>query len=157
MSLLGKTLLSFIQNHNYNGVVGWLRLKSKPAPQTGGNGMGVPNAQYDAVVVDNYNLNLRIRGLEGEVSGLKAERDGLQQQIKQYNDRIKELESTLAKANELIDKLSNDTTSTTLTKQIEKLQSRIAELENSTPTTLSSYSIGELISAVIKKLFNKEV
>ena len=154
-----------IQNHNYNGVVGWLRFKQAPAP-TPAEGNMTPEQEKLA-----YNIVLGRQPEPGAVLGqrtafnfikdaekeISANRAGTAIQIKQLNDRVNELQSTLAKANELIDKLSHDTTSATLSKQIEKLQTRIAELENSTPTSLSSYSIGELISAVFKKIFNKEV
>lgn len=149
-----------IQNHNYNGVVGWLRLKQAPAP-TPGEGNMTPEQEklaYD-IILDRPpepGAVLGQRTAWGFINDAKTEldqvREGNANQIKQLNDRVNELQTTLNKANELIDKLSNDTTSATLTKQIEKLQTRIKELENSTPTSLDSYSVGELISAAFKKI-----
>lgn len=151
-----------IQPHNYNGVVGWLRFKAQ-APQGEGNMTPDQERQAYQIVLGRdpepgAQLGNRtafgfINDAKGELQGQRA---GNANQIKQLNDRVNELQNTLNKANELIDKLSNDTTSATLTKQIEKLQTRIAELENSTPSTLDSYSVGELINAVVRKLFRKE-
>lgn len=148
-----------IQNHNYNGVVGWLRFKNQQ-PQQGESNM-TPDQEklaYNIVLGRNPEPGAKLgnRTAWGFINDAKVEldqiREGNANQIKQLNDRVKELENTLTKANELIDKLSNDNTSATLTKQIEKLQARIAELENSTPTSLDSYSVGELISTAFKKI-----
>lgn len=154
-----------IQSHNYNGVVGWLRFKqAAPTPQ--GEPKMTPDQEKLAYQIvlgrdPEPGAPLGQRTGFGFISDarkeIEANRAGTANQIKQLNDRVNDLQNTLNKANELIEKLSNDTTSATLTKQIEKLQTRIKELENSTPTSLDSYSIGELISAVFKKIFNKEV
>lgn len=149
-----------VQNHNYNGVVGWLRFKqATPAPQGEGNMTPEQEKQAYNIVLGRQPepgapLGQRtafgfIKDAEGELSAIRAQNAS---QIKQLNDRVNELQTTLNKANELINKLSNDTTSASLTKQIEQLQGRITELENSTPSTLDSFSVGELISAAVKKI-----
>ena len=149
--------LAHLQSHNYNGVVGWLRLKGGQ-PQTG-DGMGVPNAEYDRVVNDNYLKGVEINNLKNDVKGLTAERNSIKAQadaqFKQFNDRINEQQNALNKATELITKLQegDGETSVALNKKIAELQKQIEALQDSTPTTLDSYSLGELLSAAFKKTF----
>lgn len=145
--------LAHIQNHNYNGVAGWLRRKAATPPPTGGNGMGVPNAQYDAVVVDNYNLNLRIRALESELKNAGGSSEQVIALNKQLTDRVNEMQKTLDAANKLIESLKNNTTTATQDKKIAELQAEIEALKNSTPSTLDSFSLGELLTAAFKKTF----
>lgn len=60
--------------------------------------MGVPNAQYDAVVVDNYNLNLRIRALEAEIGGIASERDALKKEVANLKAEIVKLQANQGKS-----------------------------------------------------------
>lgn len=158
-----------IQNHNYNGVVGWLRFKAQ-APQ-GGQPMLTEQQARDFYKIvlgrDPENASvLQGRGAIDFVYGAKAEADayraGMQAQIKQLNDRVNELQKVLTEAQKVVETQANTLKeagdlNTKLDKKVSELNAKIEALSSSTPTTLSSYTIGELISAVIKKIFNKEV
>lgn len=132
------------QAHNYNGVVGWLRLK-------GNNNVGVANTEYDRVVIENYNLGVQLRNTQGELNDARN-------LLKQQGDRINELQKAVDDANALVQKLqaelvANGNDKAALTKKVEELQKRVDGLGDSTPSTLDSFSMGELLSAAFKKLF----
>lgn len=84
-------------DHNYNHVIGWGIPKIYQNNSQGDN-MGVPNAQYDAVVVDNYNLNLRIRALEAEIGGIASERDALKKEVANLKAEIVKLQANQGKS-----------------------------------------------------------
>lgn len=81
-------------NHDYSGVIGW-GIPKNTNTNTGGGGMGVPNAQYDAVVVDNYNLNLKLREYEQKVRDLTADRDLFKTKAESLQKQVDELKAKL--------------------------------------------------------------
>lgn len=132
------------QAHNYNGVVGWLRLK-------GNDNVGVANTEYDRVVIENYNLGVQLRNTQGELNDARN-------LLKQQGDRINELQKAVDDANALVQKLQAELVASgndkaALTKKVDDLQKRVDGLGDSTPSTLDSFSMGELLSAAFKKLF----
>lgn len=60
--------------------------------------MGVPNAQYDAVVVDNYNLNLKLREYEAINGGLNNQIKDLQKEIANLKAEIVKLQANQGKS-----------------------------------------------------------
>ncbi len=155
-----------IQNHNYNGVVGWLRLKGQPAPQPQGEGNMTPDQEklaYNIVLGRNPEpgaaLGQRtafgfIKDAEGELSAIRA---GSIAQIKQLTDRVNEIQKGLDSANSLVQKLQDELVASgadkaSLTKRVEDLQKLTEKIDNSTPTTLESFSVGELVTAIFKKI-----
>lgn len=95
-----------------------------------------------------------IKDAETELSATRA---GYAAQIKQLGDRVNELQKTLDNANSLVKKLQDELVASgvdkaSLTKKVEDLQKQVEALQSSTPSTLDSFTIGELIAAVFKKI-----
>lgn len=154
-----------IQNHNYNGVVGWLRFKQS-APQPQGEGNMTPDQERQA-----YNIVLGrppepgaqlgkrtawgfINDAKGELDAIRAQNSA---QIKQLGDRVNELNKAVESANNLVKKLQDELVASgndkaSLTKKVEALQKQVDGLGDSTPSTLDSFSIGELVVAAFKKI-----
>ena len=129
-----------VQNHNYNGVLGWLHIPN--APSQGGNNMETKDQ-----------LEQRLLHGPGGLDEYINKYSASQALVQQLTDRVNEQQKALDKANALITKLQADNNSAALTKQVEALQKQIADLQNSTPTTLDSFSLGQLLSAAFSKLF----
>jgi len=85
-------------DHNYSHVIGWgiPRIQNNNTNQ--GANMGVPNAQYDAVVVDNYNLNLKLREYEAINGGLNNQIKDLQKEIANLKAEIVKLQANQGKS-----------------------------------------------------------
>lgn len=120
------------QWHNYTGVLGWLRLKNN---NTGGD-MGVPNVEYDKVVVENYNLGVALRNEQAKTAHLTN-------LLNEANGLVENLKKELDKAG--VERASLD-------KKIEELNQKIDQ-HNQAPSSLDNFSVGDLLSAVWKKLF----
>lgn len=150
-----------VQNHNYNGVAGWLRLKGQAqTPQ--GEGNMTPDQERKAYQVvlgrdpePGVPLGQRtaFHFIEDAATEVQNNRAQTAAQLKQLNDRVNEQQTALDKANKLITELQGDNNSAALTKKITELQKQIEDLQNSNPSSLDSYSLGELLSAAFKKTF----
>lgn len=95
-----------------------------------------------------------IKDAENELTAIRA---GNAAQVKQLTDRVNELQKTVDSANTLVKKLQDELVAgggdkASLTKKVEELQKQVEALKNSTPTTLDSFTVGELVTAIIKKI-----
>lgn len=65
-----------VRTYNYNSVSGWLRLKNQ------GDNVGVPNTEYDRVVIENYNLGVSLRNTEAKLTEVANIADTREKQIR---------------------------------------------------------------------------
>jgi len=100
---------SHYQSHNYNGVVGWLRLKNKQ----GGQPMAETKEQaenrllhgpggIDDLTIQNYNLGVQLNNLRQTETQLRKDVDTIAKQVKDLQAQVAGKDKQIADLNTLV-------------------------------------------------------